>query len=89
MISRIFKETHKQTHIYTCAVMEDPVVAADGHTYERKAIEKWLSENHTSPLRIPMPSKLLTPNFLVKSMIVTWKGSEEGRHTHASIHTDI
>jgi hypothetical protein len=31
--------------------MEFPVIAADGHSYERDAIEKWLSTGHiTSPL---------------------------------------
>ena len=29
--------------------MVDPVVAADGETYERKAIAEWLRRNQTSP----------------------------------------
>ena len=33
----------------TQAVMEDPVMTADGHTYERAAIEQWLREHDTSP----------------------------------------
>ena len=28
---------------------EDPVMACDGHTYERAAIEAWLSASPTSP----------------------------------------
>ena len=28
----------------------EPVVAADGHTYERLAIVRWLSDHHTSPV---------------------------------------
>ena len=31
-------------------IMEDPVVAADGNTYERRAMEDWLQRNHTSPV---------------------------------------
>jgi uncharacterized protein len=31
--------------------MENPVIAADGHSYERGAIERWFSTGHnTSPL---------------------------------------
>ncbi|KAK9816505.1 hypothetical protein WJX72_001230 [[Myrmecia] bisecta] len=31
-------------------VYEDPVVAADGHTYERSAIAEWFSRHDTSPM---------------------------------------
>ena len=34
----------------TCTVMEDPVIALDGYTYERAAISTWLEQNETSPL---------------------------------------
>ena len=34
----------------TLDVYRDPVVASDGQTYERRAIETWLSANNTSPL---------------------------------------
>jgi hypothetical protein len=30
--------------------MRDPVVAADGFTYERSVIERWLRSNDTSPI---------------------------------------
>ena len=30
--------------------MREPVVAADGHTYERAAIERWLRTSTTSPM---------------------------------------
>jgi hypothetical protein len=31
--------------------MENPVIASDGHSYEKYAIEKWISTGHnTSPL---------------------------------------
>ena len=33
----------------TLELLEDPVIAADGHTYTRRAIEDWLKENNTSP----------------------------------------
>lgn len=52
--------------------MHDPVVAADGHTYERHAITRWL-ESKASP-KSPktgavMDNKALVPNHAMKSMI--------------------
>ena len=41
----------------------DPVIAADGHTYEREAIESWLKEHSNSPVtRMPMDSRLVVNN---------------------------
>ncbi|KAK9829796.1 hypothetical protein WJX72_007954 [[Myrmecia] bisecta] len=34
----------------TQVVMQDPVIAADGHSYERTAIEEWLGKSRTSPM---------------------------------------
>ena len=33
----------------TRELMRDPVIAADGHTYDREAIEMWLRNHNTSP----------------------------------------
>ena len=30
--------------------MEDPVISADGHTYDRAQIERWLRDQATSPI---------------------------------------
>jgi len=52
--------------------MIDPVIAPDGYTYERSAIERWIREHHTSPLD---PSKRidsvanLTPNRIVRDLL--------------------
>ena len=52
----------------------DPVVAADGHTYSRKEIQKWLdSGKRTSPRTNTLLSHLnLTTNWLCKSQIQEW-----------------
>jgi hypothetical protein len=38
---------------FLCPIMyqlfRDPVIAYDGHTYERSAIENWLEDHQTSP----------------------------------------
>ena len=33
----------------TYELIHDPVIAADGHTYDRSAIQRWLSKHDTSP----------------------------------------
>ncbi|XP_057453645.1 U-box domain-containing protein 35 isoform X2 [Lotus japonicus] len=58
-------------------VMDDPCVAADGYTYDRKAIEKWLQENDNSPMtNMALPHKNLIPNYALVSAILEWKSSE-------------
>lgn len=54
----------------THEVFQDPVLAADGITYERAAITHWLSGHDTSPMtNIPLPSKDIHPNTLVKAIV--------------------
>ena len=48
--------------------MKEPVVAADGHTYEKKAIARWLCSSNISPLTgKDLPHKELIPNYLLIS----------------------
>jgi hypothetical protein len=50
--------------------MIDPVVAADGHTYERAAIARWLSESDKSPLTgSVLAHKELVPNYMLLSSL--------------------
>lgn len=49
--------------------MQDPVVAADGHTYERTAIERWFQNESTSPFRESLPNKNLLPNITLRKLI--------------------
>ncbi|KAE9465062.1 hypothetical protein C3L33_03059, partial [Rhododendron williamsianum] len=59
-------------------VMEDPCVAADGYTYDRKAIEIWLEENDNSPMtNLPLPNKILIPNYTLLSAIMGWKSGKQ------------
>ncbi|KAK9809134.1 hypothetical protein WJX72_009911 [[Myrmecia] bisecta] len=53
----------------TLSIMRDPVVAADGFTYERSAIECWLQTSNTSPMtNMCLAHKLLSPNISIKIM---------------------
>ena len=56
-------------------LMQDPVRAADGQTYERANIRKWFDVRVTSPLhgtKMPSNSKVLVPNSELKQRIETW-----------------
>eukprot|EP00210_Caulerpa_lentillifera_P006929 g6625.t1 len=54
----------------TFDVMRDPVIATDGHTYERKAIERWLRQKKESPItRQPISSSVLIPNLAIKNLV--------------------
>ncbi|XP_048493471.1 U-box domain-containing protein 35-like [Beta vulgaris subsp. vulgaris] len=57
--------------------MEDPYVAADGYTYDRKAIEKWLMESDMSPTtNQPLPHKFIMPNTSLLEAIKQWKSKK-------------
>ena len=50
--------------------MMDPMIAADGHTYERTAIQHWLEGSSLSPVTgDKLPHIRLVPNVLVKSAL--------------------
>lgn len=54
--------------------MTDPVIAADGHSYERQFIEQWLILNDRSPMNnIKLHHKNLIPNYALKKCIIEWK----------------
>ena len=54
----------------TLAIMKDPVIMQDGHTYEREAIKKALQASPYSPLtKKPLNMKDAVPNYALKSMI--------------------
>lgn len=58
--------------------MKDPCVAADGYTYDRKAIESWMKENDNSPMtNLPLQHKNLLPNYTILSAITEWKSGKQ------------
>ena len=59
--------------------MQDPVMAADGHTYERSGIAEWLANNATSPVtNAVLRNQELTPNHQLKSQIEQWREIRKG-----------
>mmetsp|Transcript_21763 Transcript_21763/g.50514 ORF Transcript_21763/g.50514 Transcript_21763/m.50514 type:complete len:313 (+) Transcript_21763:197-1135(+) len=59
-------------------VMEDPVFAADGHSYERKEMEQHLLTSDVSPVnKKRLEHKMLVPNHQLRGQIQSWKESLE------------
>jgi hypothetical protein len=60
--------------IFTLDVMEEPVIAIDGFTYEKRCILEWFSTKGTSPTTgAVLTSKALIPNHSLKSQINQWR----------------
>lgn len=58
----------------THELMVEPVILADGHSYELAVIEKWLANHDVSPMTGEvLPSKRTTPNITLKKLIGAWK----------------
>merc|ERR1712224_380146 len=58
----------------TCEIMSDPVVAADGRSYERSAIQQWLNNNVGTVVNSPMTGaplahRALIPNYNLRGAI--------------------
>jgi hypothetical protein len=62
----------------TCELMEDPVIAADGHSYERTAFEAWIKKNVgreevISPLGGPLKNLEYNKNWTLHKAITAYK----------------
>jgi len=82
--------SHRSQSAFLCPItkemMTDPVIASDGFTYERNAIEKWLWTKNTSPqTNLVLANKTLIPNHALKSMIA----DQVGRHSMPTSGTAI
>jgi hypothetical protein len=59
---------------FTFDVMEEPVVATDGYTYEQKSIVEWFKTKKTSPTTgAVLTSTNLIPNYSLRSEINQWR----------------
>lgn len=71
----IMFQSHQIPPTYVCSItnqiMLEPVTAADGHTYEREAIEQWLETYDTSPItKNILEHKRLMPNQDMQAAIL-------------------
>ena len=62
-------------------VMTDPVIADDGHTYERSFILEWLRPGRMrSPItNLMLPSRTVRPNIALRSTISSWRAEAATR----------
>ena len=51
-------------------IMTQPVIAADGHTYEKIALQEWLRHHQTSPKTgLELSHTRLVPNVLIRRVL--------------------
>ncbi|EOD29644.1 hypothetical protein EMIHUDRAFT_233729 [Emiliania huxleyi CCMP1516] len=67
--------------------MIDPVMAADGHAYERTAIERWLATKSTSPMTgEALEHTFRSPSHMVRRQIREWQQAHPGQEDEHSEH---
>jgi hypothetical protein len=59
----------------TLEIMGDPVVLADGFSYERQAITEWMSSNRISPMTGTVVEKTIIANTILRTLINDWRAA--------------
>jgi TPR repeat protein len=60
--------------VFDGTLMDDPVVAADGHTYNRQQIERWMKLHDISPYtHLPLEHNKLVSNASIRRLINMWR----------------
>ncbi len=74
-----FGETSNFICPFSGQIMTDPVIASDGHSYERNEFTKWLlSHNNTSPVtKQRLSSATVNPNHTLKKAILSYQAQLE------------
>ncbi|CAF3613586.1 unnamed protein product [Rotaria socialis] len=74
----------------TLSLFRDPVVAQDGHTYERAAIEEWIRKNGTSPFTNKQISlEHLVPNYAIKKIVEQFENSLKNKNFQYVLDVDV
>jgi hypothetical protein len=72
------------------APMKDPVLASDGHSYERASITKWLATKSTSPVTGEQLDKgMLVPNHQLRSEMESWAEYKDGEQPGSAQPSDL
>ena len=70
--------------------IRDPVVAADGHTYERSAIARWLKTSDKSPLTGSVLShKNLVQNYMLLSSLQETATTKDATDSEEAADSDV
>ena len=60
--------------------MKNPVLIADGHSYELSAIVQWLKDHDTSPItNLPLQHKSVIPNHSLRGAIQDFTATLKAR----------
>jgi hypothetical protein len=75
----------------TCRIFRDPVIAGDGHIYERAAIMRWIAEHGTSPLtRQPLNLNELQADDYLRNLADQRRSSSISSNYDGNLyHTDL
>lgn len=74
----------------TLEIFRDPVMAQDGHTYEREAIEEWIQNNGTSPVTNQKLSiEHLAPNHAIKKVVDHFENSLREKRFQYVLDVDV
>lgn len=66
-------------------IMNNPVIASDGHTYEKNAIQSWMVQKKTSPISRDELLPHLFPNLQLRNQIDDWKKAYRKARTEAEV----
>jgi len=76
-------ENNELTCPITLDIFRDPVIAKDGHVYEREAITQWVFEHGTSPLtREPLHVEELLPDDHLRRLAAEQRNSTLSYNIH-------
>jgi serine/threonine protein kinase len=74
----------------TLELFHDPVLAEDGHTYERQAIVQWIEKNRRSPLtNQELSLERLYPNHAIKKAIDHFEKSMKSKNYQYILNVDV
>lgn len=74
----------------TLELFRDPVLAQDGHTYEKDAITEWIGKNGRSPITDQRLSlEHLYPNYAIKKAVEHFEKSMKKKNYHYILDVDV
>ncbi|CAF1014873.1 unnamed protein product [Rotaria sordida] len=74
----------------TLGLFRDPVLAQDGHTYEREAIVEWIQKEGRSPITDqPLSLEHLYPNYAIKKAVDHFEKSLKNKNYQYILDIDV
>ena len=74
----------------TMELFHDPVLAPDGNTYERQAIEQWIRSHGTNPMTLePLSIEQLCPNRVIKQLVDGFETLLQKKNYQFALDVDV